>query len=118
SGKGAAASVNGINDPAHAYAADSVLSQTGGALTVSAADENFGAIDARIMALTAAEGAANNSAAAGTISVNYVGDDTEAYLLGTTYTNTAAGKALNVTAAGSSGILSLAGAVGISGMSG
>ena len=35
SGKGAAVSVNVINDHAYAYAADSVLGQTGGALTVS-----------------------------------------------------------------------------------
>src|SRR5262249_59931958 len=34
SGKGAAVSVNVINDHAHAYAADSVLSQTAGALPV------------------------------------------------------------------------------------
>src|SRR5262249_27685659 len=46
-GLGAAVSVNVVNDTARAYLADSVLAQSGGALTVSASDQNFGAADAR-----------------------------------------------------------------------
>ncbi len=111
-GLGAAVSVNVITDHAQAYILDSTLTQNGGGLEVSATDENFGAIDARIIAVTASVGVSTQaSAAAGTISFNLVKDDTEAYLSGTTYTDNATSQAATVTAADSSSIISLAGAV-------
>ena len=112
-GLGAAVSVNVVSDNAYAYIVDSEVSQSSGGLTVSAADQNFGAVDARVIALTASIGASDGFDINGTVSVNNVTDNTLAYLSGTTYTDTASGQPAMVTARDSSGILSIAGAVAL-----
>ncbi len=112
-GLGAAVSVNLINDRAYAFIIDSVVNQSGGALTMSASDQNFGAIDARVLAVTASVGVSSSLAANGTVAVNTVSDDTEAFLSGTVYTNATAGESATVTATSTSGIVSLAGAAAV-----
>src|SRR5262249_21167388 len=114
-GFGAAVSLNIIKDNAFAYVANSVVSQSAGGLTVEAASDNFGSAAARIIAITGSVGAATRGdlGISGTISLNLVIDDNEAYLSGTSYTNTAAGKSASVTAHDDSAIFSIAGAVGL-----
>jgi hypothetical protein len=115
-GLGAAVGVDVISDNADADIVDSAINQSAGGLTVSATTANSGAAPGRIIAVTASFGVSTTSTAlTGTISINRVADGTNAYLSGTTYTNTAAGQSATVTATDSSGIVSLAGAVGVGG---
>jgi hypothetical protein len=114
-GFGAAVSLNIILDKAYAYLADSTVTQSAGGLTVSGVSDNFGSADARIIAITASVGAAGQGLGiSGTISLNLVEDDNEAYLSGTTYTDTASGQSATVTAHDDSAIISIAGAAGLS----
>ncbi len=108
----------------YAFITDSTITMVGGTLSVTAT--SMGPIGStRIVAITGSLGAGekpNSTAAAGTLSVNLIRDDTEAYLsANSSVTEVAAGSgvadpghlSLVVSASDTSGIVSLAGAVGI-----
>ncbi len=124
-GYGAAISVNIIgteNNRAStlAYIAGTTITQTGGSMTVSATDANP-SDQPRIVAIAGSLGVntqATGAAGAGMVAVNFIADETDAYVTGSTIQPAAGGTTGNsnlaVTSFDNSWIISIGGAVTVS----